>query len=34
MLAAAGAAHVFGDLSQPDEVLRLLLGTLPVAASH
>lgn len=34
MLAAAGAAHVFNDLSQPDEVLRLLLGTLPVAAPH
>lgn len=27
MLAAAGAAHVFADLSRPDEVLRLLLDT-------
>lgn len=27
MLAMAGAAHVFNDLSEPDEVLRLLIGT-------
>jgi phosphoglycolate phosphatase-like HAD superfamily hydrolase len=26
LLAAAGAAHVFDDLSQPDTILRLLLG--------
>ena len=31
MLAAAGAAHVFGDLSRPEEVLRVLLG--PESAS-
>ncbi|MGD9891521.1 MAG: HAD family hydrolase [Dehalococcoidia bacterium] len=29
MLAAAGAVHVFNDLSQPDEMLRLVLGTMP-----